>query len=82
MFPPQTDTNGWVGWPDEMTELALRQDCLNGLLVTIQRLREIIAKVPLSSVERQVLLSQLWQMQHSLREPVNSLVADRQARNN
>jgi hypothetical protein len=82
MLFPRTGTDGWGSVPDEMTELALRQDCLNGLLATIQRLREIIATVPLSAVERQVLLSQLWQMQHFLREPVNSLVADRQARKN
>lgn len=82
MFSPQTDSDGWVAFPDEMTELALRQDCLNGLLATIQRLREIIAGVPLSPVERQVLLSQLWRMQQYLREPVNSLVADRLQRNN
>ncbi len=82
MFSPQTDADEWVVLPDEMTELALRQDCLNGLLATVQRLREIIARVPLSPVERQVLLSQLWRIQQYLREPVNSLVADRLLRNN
>jgi hypothetical protein len=82
MYSPQTDTDGWVVLPDETTELALRQDCLNGLLATVQRLREIIARVPLSLVERQVLLSQLWRIQQYVKEPVNSLVADRLLRNN
>ena len=82
MFSPHTNTDEWVIVPDEMTELALRQDCLDGLLATVQRLREILATIPLSTVERQVLLSQLWQMQQYVREPVNSLVADRLLRNN
>lgn len=82
MFSPHTNADGWVVVPDEMTELALRQDCLDGLLATVQRLREILATIPLSTVERQVLLSQLWLMQQYLREPVNSLVADRLLRNN
>ena len=82
MFSPHPNNDGWAILPDEMTELALRQDCLDGLLATVQRLREIIATIPLSPVERQVLLSQLWHMQHSLREPVDSLVADRLLRKN
>ncbi len=82
MFFPQSGYEEWYLLPEEMTELALRQDGLDGMLATIQRLRQIVATVPLSAVERQVLLSQLWNMQMHLQETVNSLVADRLLRKN
>lgn len=74
---PQDPAEGWYPFPDEMMELALRQDGLDGMLATIKRLHQIVATVPLSDAERQVLLSQLGYMQWYLQETVDSLVADR-----
>ena len=78
----QYSDEGWYPLPDEMTELALRQDGLDGMLATIKRLHQIVATVSLSESERQVLLSQLGYMQWYLQEAVNSLVADRFTRMN
>ena len=72
----------WYCLPDEMTELALRQDGLDGMLATIHRLHQLVATAPLSETERQVLYSQLWNTQFHLQETVNSLVADRLLRKN
>lgn len=82
MFFPQTNFEGWFVLPDEMIELALRQDWLDGMLATVKRLSEIIVTTPLSEVERLVLLSQLWNIQQHLRESVDRLIADRLLRNN
>ncbi len=78
----QHSDEGWHPLPDEMTELALRQDGLDGMLATIRRLHQIVATVSLSESARQVLLSQLGYMQWYLQEAVNSLVADRFTRMN
>lgn len=82
MFFPHTNFEGWFVLPDEMIELALRQDWLDGMLATVKRLSEIIVTTPLSEVERMVLLSQLGNMQQHLRESVDRLIADRLLRNN
>lgn len=76
MFSPQTGYEGWSVFPEECNELALRQDCLDGMEAAIKRLRDIVATAPLLDLERQTLLYQLSHIQLHVRESVNMLVAD------
>jgi hypothetical protein len=82
MFLPHINADGWSLLPDEATDLTLRQDYLDGMLATLTRLREIILMSPLSEVERQALLCELWNIQQHLSEFIHTLVANHLLRTN
>lgn len=82
MLLPHMNADGWTLLPDEETDLTLRQDYLDGMLATLLRFREIILMAPLSEVERQALLAELWNIQQHLSEFVHTLVANRLLKTN
>jgi hypothetical protein len=82
MFLPQQGPAAWPKLSDELTHLALEQDCLEQTLATIKRLREIVVAFPLAEHERQTLLYQLSHIRQHLEEAVNALVTNASSRTN
>jgi threonine aldolase len=82
MFSPETDDKRWPTFRDEEATLALREDYLERMEVTIKRLGDLIAQAQLLEAERQLLLYQLSHIQQHLRESLNMLLAKKLLSNN